>query len=693
MSDPPLQGRFRATSLSAAALRQNEAFATNFHAAGVGTGPSEVAVRRRSSVALPMLKEMTPAEVEQITGRLAEVKRSCHDFGETPVEVVVHKPVLKPRRSSDSNDADPRARRVRKQFEEIDAGRLDPDKVFSTISGADNRVKLKLNYFRDRSDLVLPIIEDRYVTHDAQRDCFVLDLPLLQNNNTGSLSARTPRKQGQILVGKSEEDDLDSPCSRGLSLEPSRQIDSQTRPSERSSRSIETSEEKSLRLMRAARIRDERISIAQHNARCAEFEWRLNHFETCRRKDRRKQQASAQRILLSWLTLAYVSKQWQDAMLRDRWQRAARSHNFGDHYANRSKAHWQRAKNLVHKSVSESRNMHDFRRVLQIRTTRSKAAWQRWDHLFVILKFLTRLMVRRKFNRAADAVKQFIESSWRGMHFRSKVGVYLTNVRLLQRSIRAAHRFRINCKLYIYAPYLWELETQLLGEKLKAHLPKNYTKQKIQQHRQAWDFDGRVRALQEMMKERQLKGLKGPMSEKKRQTLVVKAKAKPERERRRRGATRIGMYNERQVIFTDLGEAVHAGAGMPDRKQQQAWNVANHVLDHYRLDLESRRNVVRLSYQQALDRWKNSHHAWQKQQHRLNILWQQWRLEIQALGKAQQEHWPPPPPHIEPPAELFKVDTKKMTSLIIAGLAQTALGRSLFARDIRDMRVGSMTAA
>lgn len=40
-------------------------------------------------------------------------------------------------------------------------------------------------------------------------------------------------------------------------------------------------------------------------------------------------------------------------------------------------------------------------------------------------------MVRRKFNRAADAVKQFIESSWRGMHFRSKVGVYLTNVRLL----------------------------------------------------------------------------------------------------------------------------------------------------------------------------------------------------------------------------------------------------------------------
>ena len=35
-------------------------------------------------------------------------------------------------------------------------------------------------------------------------------------------------------------------------------------------------------------------------------------------------------------------------------------------------------------------------------------------------------------------------------------------------------------------------------------------------------------------------------------------------------------------------------------------------------------------------------HAYQKfkrEQSRLNVLWQQWRLEIQALGKAQQERF------------------------------------------------------
>lgn len=571
MADPPLQGRFRATSLSAAALRQNEAFAVNFLAAGAGCQGPAVAAPRRMSLQVP-LREMTTAEVEQISGRLAEVKRSCHDFGEAPTaveEVVAQKVVMKTRTSDASNgdvvDTCRAQRRVRKQFEEIDAGRLDPQSVFSKISGADQRVKLKLHYFRDRSDLVLPAIEDRFVTHDAKRDCLLLDLPLLQSQTPGSLSARTPRKatprkfkEIEVSLSRPNLDEMESPeISPEISLEPSSshqasRFDSQrTRPGR-----IETAEQKSLRLMRAARIRDERILVAQHNVKYAELEWRLNHFEMCRRKNARKKLATTQRIVLSWLTLAFVTKMWQEALLRDRWQRAARSHNFGDHYANRSKAHLQRAQKLVHKSMKEScRNMNDFRQVLQVRSTRSKAAWKRWDQIWLILKFISRLRVRIKFNRAADAIKQFIDSSWRGMHFRSKVGVYLANVRVLQRALRAAHRFRVNVKLCIYSPSLWELETQLLGEKLKAHLPKDYIKQKINQHRQAWDWDGRIRALQDLAKERRIKGLKGPGGEKRRQALAAKAKpGKPDR--RRRGALRAGQNREGQVFFSELGEAI-----------------------------------------------------------------------------------------------------------------------------------------
>lgn len=45
--------------------------------------------------------------------------------------------------------------------------------------------------------------------------------------------------------------------------------------------------------------------------------------------------------------------------------------------------------------------------------------------------------------------------------------------------------------LYLLKPTRYLAVDQLIfrcsGEKLKAHLPKNYTKQKIQQHRQAWE--------------------------------------------------------------------------------------------------------------------------------------------------------------------------------------------------------------
>ncbi|CAJ1342966.1 unnamed protein product [Effrenium voratum] len=105
--------------------------------------------------------------------------------------------------------------------------------------------------------------------------------------------------------------------------------------------------------------------------------------------------------------------------------------------------------------------------------------------------------------------------------------------------------------------------------------------------------------------------------------------------------------------------------------------------DHYRLDIDTRRSVARTIFFQSLDRWKESNNKFAHERKRLNGLWQQWRLQVQALGPMQKEHWPPPPPHLDPPSEVYDVDTKKMKILIITGLAQSALGRSLFARDMR----------
>ena len=111
----------------------------------------------------------------------------------------------------------------------------------------------------------------------------------------------------------------------------------------------------------------------------------------------------------------------------------------------------------------------------------------------MILKFLTRLMVRRKFNRAADAVKQFIESSWRGMHFRSKVGVYLTNVRLL--SLRC-NRFNATFSMFDI-----KHEHQCPTKTKKPRVHNHATKQPTTQRRSIfpWEFDDEGRDLFEQL--------------------------------------------------------------------------------------------------------------------------------------------------------------------------------------------------
>ena len=178
----------------------------------------------------------------------------------------------------------------------------------------------------------------------------------------------TPRKFKEIEVSLSRPnlDEMESPeISPEISLEPSSshqasRFDSQrTRPGR-----IETAEQKSLRLMRAARIRDERIWLlsTMWSTQSWSGAWITSKCADERMRERNWRQPNVL-CFRGWRLLSW-QKMWQEALLRDRWQRAARSHNFGDHYANRSKAHWQRAQKLVHKSMKEScRNMNDFRQV------------------------------------------------------------------------------------------------------------------------------------------------------------------------------------------------------------------------------------------------------------------------------------------------------------------------------------------
>ncbi|CAJ1342965.1 unnamed protein product [Effrenium voratum] len=180
----------RARELSSTTARQNEAFAERFSALPPASAPAVPSASsgsvRRSSV---KFETKTPQEVEQISQRLAQVRR-CHlDFlsGDGSREVLKAKEVSSPVRSART-----RSQRLQQDFEDIDAGKLDAKSVFSKVVGADNRVNTKLLFFRDRLDLVLPAIEDRFLVHDSQRDCYTVDVLRLRAHHSQDDSRHEP---------------------------------------------------------------------------------------------------------------------------------------------------------------------------------------------------------------------------------------------------------------------------------------------------------------------------------------------------------------------------------------------------------------------------------------------------------------------------------------------------------------------
>ena len=141
-----------------------------------------------------------------------------------------------------------------------------------------------------------------------------------------------------------------------------------------------------------------------------------------------QQRAAQQRTLLEWIAVAVAAHSLVKAVEQARNQRSLQERGETKSLATKSKAHWLRAKRIVNSSVTEKGNLQE---IFKSRAERSKAAWERWDDLLRVTKFLARLKYRSKLTRSAVAIKQFIEGAWRGMRFRARVGAYLYNVRAL----------------------------------------------------------------------------------------------------------------------------------------------------------------------------------------------------------------------------------------------------------------------
>eukprot|EP00931_Biecheleriopsis_adriatica_P049534 TRINITY_DN28660_c0_g2_i1.p1 TRINITY_DN28660_c0_g2~~TRINITY_DN28660_c0_g2_i1.p1 ORF type:complete len:774 (-),score=140.25 TRINITY_DN28660_c0_g2_i1:93-2414(-) len=576
-----------------------------------------------------------------------------------------------------------RARKLARQlFAQIDTGKMEPQDVFAKVSPGPERVETKLDFFRERPELMLPPIEERFLLHDKQAGCMVLDISKLQHNPKSSTPRHRPTKAKQSL------DDEDGTVSMAKASDPVIQGASATSlwtPSSTFSL-VESVEQRAFRQTEGWQRRDRRIAAAKQKVQHCDLDRRLEHLERLRGKALRKELAERHRPVLTWLAVALSMKALDKILMCSAPSRKNRSdgrrHNeMGP--GERARARWKKAKafvvaNLPVDAKDRLQMAVMLKRDVEFeRRRRSKIAWKSWRRAVVVVGFVSKLRMRRRRTVSIHAVRQFLESAYKGIQLQLGVRTCLAQIKIIQKACNSAIKLRKDVRAYLYLPTLWELETKFLGEKLKATLPHGLAKTMIKNHREAWDPEGRIHEhLQELSRDRFLFGMRDPKDWLEREARRKRQAIERQQAQQKRRST-VRSDTGHVPWFTECGECV-APAFTTTKKPHQSIEAAVIVMQSYRLDPETRQQLCRSLFRNSVDRWYQNYQAYKIKKKEFLVRWQQYQVEINALGVAAKDQWPSPPLFPQFPYSLFTVDTKRMNTMMLNALRETEMGRNLF---------------
>lgn len=542
-------------------------------------------------------------------------------------------------------------RKAMQMFDLIDSGTMDQDEVFATIGTPLQRVEMRLEFFRDRSEGPICEIEERFMHQDKRLGMQMIDIDKLR-------SAREP------LRATARKPTLPPIEAEELAKHLIRQ--------ESASSWLECAAERSVRLKSLGQERDQRITAHRAMARQSDLERRCAQLEQNQARAARRGTADRARLLLKWLTVAgsfhVMSRELRhhlgDPGERQRIMASARAHK-----------HWETARTLVMAEVAEQRKA-----VLKesfARRHEQLLTLPFWKKALAPIMFVAKLRRAQARSRSVDIMKVFIEAAWKGMTFRKQMRAYLNNVRFLQRAAMVAIKFRNCVKQFVYFPWLWEVETQILSEKLGDTLPHGMTKRMIANHRTHWNLEARLQDLRKISVQRVgfqfSKSLEGKMR--------AKDPIKRKDTRKHRGAIRADSWNI--ALFSETGEAMLPG--FESKTQPHFVLAATQVLDKYRLPLEDRHRILGALLRGGVDRWWRAHLDYKKKKVEFAAAWKAWLIEVQALGPNARDDWQAFPPFPTMPSLILECDVARLRHMVIDRLKLTELGQQLFSmKEMKD---------
>lgn len=597
------------------------------------------------------------------------------------------------------------------QFDAVDEGKLERGTVFEEVPPGHQRLDVKLEFFRDRTEMVLPPIESKFMCRDRQSGCHIVDVMKLraqQKNPMAVLSCEAsaddmPRPQSnpprspfqrrslphsarqmgprpcvnsRVLPALlSEGGRLEEQCST-LSKYPSTKTLSMS-----TSASMESLLERAARLQECGKVRDLYAASVRNTERGMLSDRRLMQLDELQQKALRKTSATRQRLWGTWMAAAlametfirlwksfkmvYAVRNEVPGLLADAKSSQPSSGNAGELLWKHALAKVNMPSSLS--PLSRKQLMRSFTERLSKEAygERRSLAQKNCGKLVYATRFIGKLLLQLRMHRSAALIVHFIQASWRGYSTRSNVKYYMRHIRLIQRSFRFACRIREYVCQYIILPSLWQVETELLGKTIK--LPKVALANILEAQTRILDVQQRIVEVQQMSNWRRLFLMARPAQEGCPQEMAsVHARCSNAEQMLQTAHQDIldSICRSRCCTVTSTGKAVP----MPGAARQGLRTRATHPMmdkvDKRRLPTELRQQVVRFIYRENRERFWVRYKHYKAEKLRFKQGWDNWRISATVLGPGQKAAWPPYPPLPRYPYEITTLNMQQLRKTV-----------------------------
>lgn len=278
-------------------------------------------------------------------------------------------------------------------------------------------------------------------------------------------------------------------------------------------------------------------------------------------------------------------------------------------------------------------------------------------------------------NRSVEIMKDFIEASWRGYELRRALTAFYSSVRVLQRAFRTHHVLMKHIRRKILYPVFWEAETIIIGP--VAGVDPAILEHEIEATHHHFDLPKQRRIAKELMNARNWMGHEEQSPRHgKAQFHMGHEEHAPHQDPPKDRKPRISQGAQASVLLSQHLQNTRFIDEMRSKtpEPRDPYPMMT-VVDQFRIPEDDRNEIISKALQKSRDRWWVQYQEYKKQREDFKLRWQQWRLDVAALGPYHRKDWPAPPPIPRYPQQLLKVDEAWMKQKALSALKRSKAGQ------------------